>query len=217
LLPGPREGVEADVIRRWIPLMAAAAVTGVLASGVAFAAEQVASPGTQPAPTLKNAPTATLVRMGITLAPAAQPPYCGLQQAAVRNGWLKPGSAGCAIGRDAAEAAARRGGQVRVVEAVLARVSMPRQASVGRNHLAWLLVTQGGFSVPASRISCAPAAGQPAFTCTFTPIFSPRQLVMVDGLSGQPLGSALPLGARIGAPLPFKPLPSMVWGQSTGA
>jgi hypothetical protein len=204
------------VIRRWIPLMAAAVATAVLAGGVAFAADQVVSPSAQPAPALKNAPTATLVRMGITLAPAAQPPYCGLQQAAVRNGWLKPGSAGCAIGRDAAEAAARRGGQVRVLEAVLARVSMPRQAVVGRNHLAWLLVTQGGFTVPASRVNCAPTTGSPAFTCTFTPIFSPRQLVLVDGLSGQTLGASLPLGARTGAPLPFKPLPTTVW-TPTGA
>src|SRR5437879_6553699 len=135
-----RRALNVDVMRRWIPVLAGVVATLVLAGGVAVAADRLVSPVAPPAPTLKSASAATLGRIGIALAGAAQPPYCGLARTAIQNRWVRPGFAGCAIARDAAQAAALHGGaalyQARVVESALARVTMPSRPVVGRDHLA---------------------------------------------------------------------------------
>jgi hypothetical protein len=129
-------------LRRWLPLAVAAVATALLAAGVGVAANQFAAPRSQPAPQLKTVPATALTRLGISLSAASQPPYCGVADAAMGRGWLRQGSAGCAIDRDSAESSARRGGSARVVESVLAFVTSSRNTAIGRDRLAWLVVVQ---------------------------------------------------------------------------
>jgi hypothetical protein len=142
--------------RRWLPLAVAALATALLAGGFGLAANQLAAPRSQPAPHLKTVSTAALTRLGLSLSAPSLPPYCRVTEAAAGQGWLRAGSAGCAISRDAAESAARRGGSPRVVESVLASVTSTRTATIGHHHLAWLVVVQqslgacqqnGGWSI----------------------------------------------------------------------
>lgn len=129
-------------MHRWRILLAAMAGTAMLAVGFGIAADRLVI-STPPTPHLRTVSDANLFTgYGVKLSGTTQPPYCGLEQAAARSGWLKPGAAGCAISREAAEAAAVRGGGGSVVESLLARISAPSSADV-RNRLAWLVVVRG--------------------------------------------------------------------------
>jgi hypothetical protein len=184
-------------VRRWLPFAAAVLATALLASGVGVAANRLATPRSQPVPQLKTVSPAALTRLGLSLAAAPQPAYCGVAAAAVSQGWLRPGSAGCPISRDAAESTARRPGSGRVVESVLGLVSSNRIASVGHDHLAWLVVVQqstgacqqsGGWSL------CVGAARGFGWT----------QLALVDG-HGAGTFSTLRLAPMGGQPPPRYP------------
>lgn len=129
-----------NALRRWAPLAGAVLLTVVLAGGVAAAADQLVAPAAQPEPHLKTVPTATLTRLGLSLAPSTRPPYCAVTDQGVERGWLHPGTMGCPISRAAAESLARRGGRSRVIESLLARVTS--QSLAGRDQLTWLVVTQ---------------------------------------------------------------------------
>lgn len=182
-------------VRRWLPFTAAALATVLLAGGFGLAADRLVTPQLRPAPQLKTVPAATLARLDITLAAPDQPLYCGVADEAVSRGWLRSGTAGCAISQSAAESAARQGGQARVVESVLAQVSSTRLFAVGGAHLAWVVVTQ------QSTGSCPQAVGG------WAPCTSGRggvvwnQLVVVDGHSAGVVGR-LRLGPAAGRPQP---------------
>jgi hypothetical protein len=189
-------------MRRWSALVAATIATLVLSGGVAFAGDRLASPGSAPAPQLKSIPSGTVGRLGLTLSPATQPPYCGgFEQAAVARGWLHPGSGGCAISRDVAERAARQGGRVSVVESLLARVSSSHPSVIGTNQLTWLVVLQ---SVRTNVICLQPA--QSASGCA-RPTFTTNQLVLVDALSSSIVTSMNLNQAGRGVPRPV-PVPA---------
>ena len=142
--------------RRWLPLAVAALATALLAGGFGLAANRLATPRPQPVPQLATVSPATLARLGLRLTAPSLPAYCGVADAAVSQGWLRSGSAGCAISREAAESAARQGGNARVVESVLTSVTSSRTSAIGRDRLAWLVVIQqslgacqqnGGWSI----------------------------------------------------------------------
>jgi len=117
--------------------------TVLLAGGFGLAIDQFATPHAQPAPHLKTVPAATLSRLGITLSAPAQPLYCGVAGAVVSHRWLTTGTGGCAISQRDAEAAARQGGgNLRVVESVLALVTSSRVSALGHDLLAWVVITQ---------------------------------------------------------------------------
>jgi hypothetical protein len=175
------------VTRRWAPLLVASILTALVAGGVGLAADQLATPGADPAPRLKTVPASTLTRLGITLSATRQPPYCGLTDTAVRRGWLPPGSAGCAISQASAEAAARQGGRARVVESVLARATSARASRIGRNRPAWLVVLQGSLSTQFRTWPCQ-LQGSTWTTCPTNWLTSSR-LVLVDATSGSILSS----------------------------
>lgn len=162
-------------LRRWLPLAVAAAATALLAAGTGVAANQFAAPRAQPPPQLKTVPSATLTRLGVTLSAASQPPYCGMAGAAMGRGWLRQGSAGCAIDQDTAESAARRGGSARVVESLLAFVTSTRNPAIGRDHLAWLVVVQQTASPCQQNGWGCPGAAR---------AFGWSQLVVVDAHGG---------------------------------
>src|SRR5262249_60001491 len=65
------------------------------------------------------------------------------EQTAAKTGWLGPGTAGCAISRERAEAAALGRGSGRVIESVLARVSSSWNPEI-RDRMAWLVVVRSG-------------------------------------------------------------------------
>jgi hypothetical protein len=89
--------------------------------------------------------------MGITLAGASQPPYCGAAGGVAQHGLVGQGTLGCAITRDVAETAAKQGSSlVQVVESVLALVTYTHQPG-HPDQLMWVVVIQGSpTSVPAS-------------------------------------------------------------------
>ena len=169
---------------RWAPLAVAALATALLAGGVGLAADRLATPRVEPTPQLRTVSAATLVRLGLSLAPASEPPYCGVADAAVGQGWLRAGSAGCAIGRDTAEAASGQGASVRVLESLLASVTSTRSSTIGRAHLAWLVVLRQmptlNCQQAGSRMTCAGITGAS---------FGWNQLAVVDAHSGGVLGT----------------------------
>ena len=184
-------------VRRWLPFAAATLVTALLASGVGLAANRLAAPAPPPAPQLKTVTPAMLDRVGISLTPASQPAYCGVAAAAVAQGWLRQGSAGCAISQESAEAAARRGGGARVVESVLALVSSTRISGIGRDHMAWLVVVQQPVR------TCQQSGGWA--TCLGpTRSFSWSQIALVDAHGGGILNTLrlIPTGVRPVQPFP---------------
>jgi hypothetical protein len=169
-------------MRRWFPFAVATLATVLLAGGFGLAIDHFATPHTQPAPQLKTVPAATLSRLGITLSAPAQPLYCGVAGTIVSHGWLNSGAAGCPISQGEAEAAARQGGSVHVVESVLALVTSSRVTALGHDLLAWVVVTQqtlrssctqriGGYQV------CVGNRGGPT-------AFAWTQLVVVDAHTG---------------------------------
>jgi hypothetical protein len=165
--------------RRWLPFAVATLATVLLAGGFGLAVNQFATPRHQPAPQLKTVPASTLTRLGITLAAPSQPLYCGVTGAVVSHGWLHSGAAGCAIAQSAAESAARQGGSARVVESVLAQVSSSRIAALGRDVLAWVVVTQQSLQG-----SCMQGVGgYQVCVGTGRTGFSWSQLVVVDAHS----------------------------------
>jgi hypothetical protein len=166
-------------MRRWLPFAVAALATVLLAAGFGFAVDQLATPHPQPAPQLKTVPAATLSRLGITLSAPAQPLYCGVAGAVVSHGWLQSGAAGCAISQSAAESAARHGAADRVLESVLALVNSSRASALGRDLLAWVVVTQLRLQP-----TCLKGVGGYQVCVGARPVFSYTQLVIVDAHSG---------------------------------
>jgi hypothetical protein len=143
--------MDRESLRRWAPF-ALAAVASVLAVLVFWTvADGLVAPRSLPSPQLRSIPPATLASMGITLAGAAQPPYCGLAGGVAQRGVVGQGTLGCAITRDAAETAAKQGSStVRVVESVLARVTYTHQPG-HPDQLMWVVVTQGSpMGMPGS-------------------------------------------------------------------
>jgi hypothetical protein len=187
-------------LRRWLPFAAAALATALLASGVGVAANRLSAPAARPAPQLKTVAPAVLDRVGISLAAASQPPYCGVADAAVNQRWLRPGSAGCAISQDAAEAMARRGGSARVLESVLALVTSTRIQGIGRDHLAWLVVVQQSIRTCQQSGGWAMCSG-PARG------FAWSQIALVDAYGGGVI-STLRLSPTGGRPPIQQTLPS---------
>lgn len=169
---------------RWLPFAVAAIATALLAGGVGLGADRLALPRVEPTPQLRTVPAATLVRLGLSLAPASQPPYCGVADVAVGRGWLRTGSAGCAIDRDAAEAAAGQGASVRVLESVLASVTSTRSSAIGQAHLAWLVVIQ---QLPS--LNCQQAGGRTTCVGVTASGFGWNQLAVVDAHSGGVVGT----------------------------
>jgi hypothetical protein len=184
--------------RRWLPFAAAAVATALLAGGVGLGADRLLTPRADPAPQLHTVSQASLERLGLSLGPASQPPYCGIADAAVGQGWLRPGSAGCAIDRDVAESAAAQGSATRVLESVLATVSSTRNAVIGRNHLAWMVVLQQSPTLncqqTGARMTCAGVTGS---------AFGWNQLAVVDAYGGGVLSTLrLSPGRRQQGPAP---------------
>jgi len=188
-------------VRRWLPVGVAALLTTLFAGGFGLAVDQLLTTRPQEVPQLRTVTPGGLDRLGITLAAPIQPPYCGVAHAVVRQGWLGSGSAGCAIARPAAEAAAMQGGTIRVMESLLAQVTSTRTSAIGHDHLAWLVVTQQTHNPcqqPASVSSlCIGVAG-----------FAWNQLVVVDAYGGaivtrlrlSPMGRQSPTLPRSGLP-----------------
>lgn len=167
-------------MRRWLPFGVATLATLLLAGGFGLGVNHIATPGAQPAPTLKTVPANTLSRLGITLSAPTQPVYCDVAGAVVSHGWLRSGAGGCPISQTAAETAARQGGNARVVESVLALVTSTRVAAVGRNLLAWVVVTQ-----QTTTSNCVQGVGGYTFCVgSGRAGFSWSQIVIVDAHSG---------------------------------
>ena len=190
--------------RRWAPLVVATAMTALLAAFVGASANRVLTPRTLPAPQLKTVPASTLARMGLTLSGASQPPYCGLASAVAHRGWTLAGSAGCAVERETAEAAATSGSRARVVESVLALVTSTRPSSIGRSHPSWVVVTQttiGG--------GCQQTAGGWS-ACVGVRSFTQGQLVLVDAYSGAVINSLSLTPMQGGRTRAYPPAPPIV-------
>jgi len=166
-------------MRRWLPFAVATLATVLLAGGFGLAIDQLATPRVQAAPHLKTVPAATLTRLGITLSAPAQPLYCGVAGAIVSHGWLSSGAGGCAISQGDAEAAARQGGNARVVESVLALVSSSRVAALGHDLLAWVVVTQQSVAS-----TCMKGLGGYQVCVGYRGGFAWTQLVVVDAHTG---------------------------------
>jgi hypothetical protein len=167
--------------RRWLPFAVATLATLLLAGGFGLAVDRLATPQVRPAPTLKTVPAATLNRLGIRLSAPSQPLYCDVAGEVVSRGWLRSGSGGCAISQRSAEAAARQGGaNARVVESVLALVTSSRVTTVGRDLLAWVVVTQQSVSS-----NCVQGVGGYSFCVgSGRSGFNWSQIVIVDAHSG---------------------------------
>ena len=188
------------MIHRWKTLLAALAGSAVLAVGFAMGVDRLVMSSPQ-APHLTSMSDASLSgRYGVTLAAAPQPPYCGLEQAAAKTGWLSPGGAGCAISRERAEAAALGAGSGRVIESLLARVSSTWNPEI-RDRLAWLVVVRWARGTRLPR-SCAVLV-YPAPAGCYSPqtrVLADR-VVVLDAFSGQTLQTQqLGPGLIIGPP-----------------
>jgi hypothetical protein len=196
------------VRHRWLVFLAALAGSALLAGGFAIAADRVAAVRA-PAPHLATVPAATLRGAGYTLSPPAEPPYCGVVEAAAAHRWLRGSAAGCPIDRDAASEAATSmasvvgGGGPTAKEALLARVSAGRSSSLGQGHLTWLVVVHTN-AVLLPMLTCAsPAVGGPCPPQAVS-VF-PTSVVFVDAQSGRVM-EVLPVG-RVGPIRPGKPVP----------
>ena len=155
--------------------------TVLLAGGAGLAVDHFATPRAQPAPALKTVSAPMLAKLGITLSAPTEPLYCSVAGAVVSHGWLHSGVASCAISQSAAEAAASLGGGVRVVESVLAQVTSSRVLAVGRDLLAWVVVTQQSFSTPSN---CGTINGGRTCTSVTWSGFIWSVIVIVDARSG---------------------------------
>jgi len=162
------------VIGRWLPFAVAALASTLAATGFGFAASQLVTPRTPDTPQLRTVSSTTLARLGLSLSSAGQPPYCGLAEAAEQDGWLRQGTAGCAITQPTAEATARQGGRARVIESVLAQVTSGRGSAGLHDHLTWVVVTQTSLS------GCQQSHG---YSFCFSTHGGWNQLVLVDARS----------------------------------
>jgi hypothetical protein len=168
-------------MHRWRILVAAIAATAMLAAGFGIAVDRLAI-SAPPAPHLRTISDSNLfASYGVKLSGTTQPPYCGLEQAVARSGWLKSGAAGCAISREAAESVAVRGGAGSVVESLLARISSTSSTDV-HNRLAWLVVVRG---IPFPTLSPIVCAGPPGAPCVRGAQRWRDQVVFLDAYSGQ--------------------------------
>src|SRR5262249_56268636 len=109
--------------------------SALLAVGFAVGVDRLVMSSPQAAHLTSISDASLSARYGVTLAAAPQAPYCGLEQTVAKTGWLSPGTAGCAISRERAEAAALGVGSGRVIESLLARVSSTWNPQI-RHHLA---------------------------------------------------------------------------------
>jgi hypothetical protein len=171
--------------RRWTAFLAALAGTLFVATGFGYAADRLVSGSA--APRLTSVPASTLAGYGISLAPAAAPPYCGPLQAWGQAPLLQP--AGCPMSRQSAEAAAVQAAGSQVVEALLARVTTTARAGGLSGHLAWVVVVRGSPTIlPAIRCSVPVGSPGPPPPCARAlPIASITQVVILDASSGQVL------------------------------
>ncbi len=183
--------------------MAALCATGVLAVGFAVVIERTVA-AQQPAPTLRTVPSGTLAGVGITLAAADQPPYCGATRLAAAQGWTdSAGSAGCAVDRAEAVDAAQSALPGSATEALLAQVTASGSGAgaVGHARLAWVVVIHSSpFVLPAA--GCVPpdSTGQLCASRRL-PLLSHQEVVIVDGTSGRALAALqLPTPAVPAAP-----------------
>lgn len=200
--------------RRWIALLAGAVATVTLAVCFGLAMDRVTTAAPS-GPKLRTVSAAALASLGMTVAPATQPPYCGAEQAVASRGWLGSGSAGCPIGQDAARDAATKGAGGQTVESVLARVSLSGMPTL-RDRLAWVVVVRWGPFPPfAPALACAPVGtvDVPVGTCTIMrPATLPDRIVVLDAHSAQILAvltpgiTTLPLGSPPSL-APMVPLP----------
>jgi hypothetical protein len=208
--------------KRWAVFLAALAGSAVLAAGVAVAVDRATAASAQ-APRLRTVPDSALAGAGITLAAAAVPPYCGVEQEASRRGWLPSGAGGCPIDRSAAEAIVARGGSARVMESLLAVASAAGRTSVGRDHLVWLVVVRSS-AVAVPMIACArgPAIVTP---CPAPVRVAGSTLVLLDARSGRmlqllavgPSGSLRPWRPPLGPGPPITVQPVSPIAQPTVA
>ena len=178
-------------MHRWRSLLAALAGSALLAVGFAVGVDRLVMSSPQ-APHLTSISDASLsARYGVTLAAAPQPPYCGLEQTVAKTGWLSPGTAGCAISRERAEAAALGVGSGRAIESLLARVNSTWNLEI-RDRLAWLVVVRWarGASLPRW---CGTLVYPTPVGCYSpqTRVLSDR-VVVLDAYSGQTLQTQQP-------------------------
>jgi hypothetical protein len=195
-------------------VLLAAGAAAALAGTTAAAVDGVLRPAQDPPPRLRAAPPTMLSQLGVTLAAARPPAYCGLVSAAAERGITKPGAGGCPISRQAADAVARGRGLGTVLEAVLARASMPRIAGVGTDRVVWLLVAQNRS--PALRFM--PMRACPATRCAA--LTRLNQLVFVDASTAKLLAT-IPAGlphqgiVAVPRPPPAAALPTTTLPESS--
>jgi hypothetical protein len=209
---------------RWTVFLVALVASTLLAVGLGVAASRLGPSSTAP-PRLQTVSAAALSRSGLTVTAAAQPAYCGAEQAAAQARWLPDGAAGCPVGRDVAEAAALRAGPGRVVESALVRASRSAVGERWRDRLAWLVVVHGGAVVTAGGTCvrtgagigpaiCQPLAGacvqspNRTISCPPASIVSIDRVDLVDAASGTVLTSvAVPSGRSAPPGSPIRVLP----------
>lgn len=214
-LPGSATGVESQEMHRWRILLGALAGTAVLAVSFGVAVDRVVS-ASPPPPHLKTVSDSILSSAyGVTLAAAVQPPYCGVQQAGAKAGWLKPGGAGCPISRDAAESAAMQTNPGSTVESLLARVTSSQNTDV-HNRLTWLVVVRGSNPrIQAGSLRLQPmicGARLQGYCVQAVPPAAANRVVFIDAYSGQYL-QLYPQFSRF----PIVPIRSRPIGIAAGA
>jgi hypothetical protein len=180
--------------RRWGPLLAATLATATLAGGVAVAGNALTAPRSQPVPTLRTVPAATLTRLGLHLSAQAQPPYCGVASGIPRPSWVPASTAGCAVTQQVADAAATGAGGLAVQESLLALVSSSPPSLVGRDRLTWLVVARRTGRLGAAFAGACPSRAGGFVPCAGGQPAGLGVLVMVDGQNGLVI-AALPLGS----------------------
>ena len=173
----------------WRTFIVAVSATALLAAGVTVGVGYSSTSG-QSAPQLHSVPPGTMSGAGISLAPAGQPPYCGVERGAVQRGWIGTASGGCAISQQEASQAIPPGQAV--LEAVLVRVDAPDPSPIGHGRLAWLLVVRSNLLMLPT-IGCAPpVASGPACAVRRLGRVSNEAVVVVDGSSAEVV-TTLPL------------------------
>jgi hypothetical protein len=184
-----------EVRSRWGAFLAALGATAVLAVGFGIAVTR-ATAAAAPAPRLHSVAAGTLSQMGISLAAADQPPYCGAERVALGQGWIATGRGGCAIDSSDAIDSAVHGDPGTAQEAVLARVSVTGAgpSAVGGNRLAWVVVVHSAlFVLPASGCGPPVATGPACASRRLGPV-SNQAVVVVDGETGQVLATVPVVG-----------------------
>jgi hypothetical protein len=174
----------ASVRRRWGVFLAAACASAVLAVGFGAAISRVGA--AEPAPRLGTVPSGILGQAGYSLAPAGQPPYCGVERMALDR-WVSTGQAGCAISEQEARAAPLLPFQATVREAVLARATGSDSSGVGRDRLVWLLVLRSSTPILPATECGPPVSTGPACRARSLGQVSNEEIAFVDATTGQVL------------------------------